>query len=45
MSNNVFIIKKLESIRKYEKKIKMKRVDFESSIDSFHYFFFEKVDE
>ena len=42
MSNNVFMIKKLESIRKYKKKMKMKRVDFESSIDSFHRFFSKK---
>ena len=36
------MIKKLENIRKYEKKMKMKRVDFESSIDSFHRFFSKK---
>ena len=40
MSNNVLIIKKLENIRKYKKKMKMKRVDFEMLIvDSFHRFF------
>ena len=39
MSNNVFMIKKLENIREYKKKMKMKRVNFESSIDSFYRFF------
>ena len=40
MSNNVFMIKKLESVRKYEEKMKMKRVDFKTSIvNSFHRFF------
>ena len=40
MSNNVFIIKKLESVRKYKKNMKMKRIDFELLIiDSFHRFF------
>ena len=39
MSNNVFIIKKLENVREYKKNIKMKRIDFESSIvDSFYRF-------
>ena len=43
MSNNVFIIKKFENVRKYEKNMKMKRVDFESSIiDSFYRFFSKK---
>ena len=43
MSNNVFIIKKLESVREYKKKMKMKRVDFETSIvDLFHRFFSKK---
>ena len=43
MSNNVFMIKKLESVRKYEKMMKMKRIDFETSIvDSFYRFFSEK---
>ena len=43
MSNNVFIIKKLEDIRKYKENIKVKRIDFESSIiDLFHRFFSEK---
>ena len=37
------MIKKLESIRKYEKKKKMKRVNFESSIDSFYRFFSKKL--
>ena len=45
MSDNILIIKKLKDIRKYEKKMKMKRIDFESSINSFYYFFFEKADE
>ena len=39
MSNNVLMIKELENIRKYKKKKKMKRVDFESLIDSFYRFF------
>ena len=39
MSNNAFIIKKLENVRKYEKTIKMKRAGFETLIiDSFHHF-------
>ena len=38
MSNNVFIFKKFKSIRKYEKKIKMKRINFETLIDSFYRF-------
>ena len=43
MSNNVFIIKKLENIREYKKYIKIKRIDFESSIvDSFYRFFSKK---
>ena len=42
MSNNVFMIKELKNIRKYKKKIKMKRVDFESLIDSFYHFFSKK---
>ena len=33
------MIKELENIRKYKKKKKMKRVDFESLIDSFYRFF------
>ena len=40
MSDNVFIIKKFEGVREYEKNMRMKRIDFESSIiDSFHRFF------
>ena len=39
------MIKKFENIRKYKKKMKIKRVDFESSINSFHRFFFEKTDK
>ena len=43
MSNNVFIIKKFESVREYKETIKMKRTDFKTSIiDSFHRFFSEK---
>ena len=39
MSNNVFMIKKLESVREYKKKKKMKRIDFETLIvDSFYRF-------
>ena len=46
MSNNVFMIKKLENVREYKKTMKIKRVDFETSIiDSFYRFFFEKVDK
>ena len=43
MSNNVFMIKEFENVRKYEKNIRMKRIGFESSIvDSFHRFFSKK---
>ena len=43
MSNNVFIIKKFESVREYKKNMKIKRIDFESSIiDLFHRFFSKK---
>ena len=43
MSNNVFIIRKFESVRKYKEKMKMKRIDFETLIvDSFHRFFSKK---
>ena len=43
MSNNVLIIRKFENIRKYEETMKMKRVDFETSIiDSFYRFFSKK---
>ena len=42
ISNNVFIIEKFENIRKYEKKIKMKFINFETSIDSLHRFFSKK---
>ena len=39
MSNNALIIKKLENVRKYKKTMKMKRIDFKTSIiDSFHRF-------
>ena len=37
------MIKEFENVRKYEKAMKMKRVDFETSIiDSFHRFFSKK---
>ena len=43
MSNNVFMIKEFKSVRKYEKKMKVKRIDFETSIiDSFYRFFSKK---
>ena len=43
MSNNAFMIKKFEDVRKYKKKMKMKRIDFETSIiDSFYRFFSKK---
>ena len=43
MSNNALIIKKFENVRKYKEKIKMKRIDFKTSIiDSFHRFSSEK---
>ena len=43
MSNNVFMIKKLENVREYKKKMKIKRIDFETSIvDSFYRFFSKK---
>ena len=47
MSNNVFMIKKFEDVREYKKTMKMKRIDFETSIvDSFHRFFSkESMDE
>ena len=39
MSNNVFIIKELENVWEYKKTMKMKRIDFETSIvDLFHRF-------
>ena len=43
MSNNVFIIKELKGVRKYKETIKVKQIDFETSIiDSFHRFFSKK---
>ena len=43
MSNNALIIKELENVREYEKAMKMKRIDFETStVDSFHRFFSKK---
>ena len=43
ISNNVFMIKKFESVWKYKKTMKIKRVDFETSIiNSFHRFFSKK---
>ena len=42
MSNNVFIIKKFESVREYKETMKMKWVDFETSIINSFYRFFSK---
>ena len=43
ISNNVLMIKEFENVRKYKKKMKMKRIDFKTSIiDSFHRFFSKK---
>ena len=43
MSNNVFMIKKLESVREYKETMKIKRIDFKTSIiDSFYRFFSKK---
>ena len=43
MSNNVFIIKEFENVRKYKENMRIKRIDFESLIvDSFHRFFSKK---
>ena len=43
MLNNVLMIKEFKNIRKYKKTMKMKRVDFETSIiNSFHRFFSKK---
>ena len=43
ISNNVFIIKELKDVQKYEKTMKMKRIGFETLIvDSFHRFFSKK---
>ena len=40
MSNNVFMIKEFEGVREYKETMKIKRVDFKTSIiDSFHRFF------
>ena len=39
------MIEKFKSIREYKKKIKMKFINFKTSIDSFHRFFFEKIDK
>ena len=36
------MFKKLENIREYKKKKKMKFIDFKTSIDSFYQFFFRK---
>ena len=43
MSNNVFIFKKFKNIREYEKKIKMKLINFKMLIDLFHYFSSKKL--
>ena len=42
MSNNVFMIKELESVREYKKTMKIKRIDFETSIVNSFYRFFSK---
>ena len=43
MSNNAFIFKKFKNIRKYEKKMRLKFIDFKTLIDSFHRFFSKKL--
>ena len=43
MLNNVFIIAKFKVIRKYKKKMKIKFINFETSIDSFYYFFSKEL--
>ena len=42
MLNIVFIIKEFENIREYKNKMKMKLINFETSIDSFYRFFSKK---
>ena len=39
------MFKEFKGIRKYEKKIKVKFINFEMLINSFYHFFFEKVDK
>ena len=39
------MIEELKGIRKYKKKIKMKFINFETSINSFYRFFSEKVNK
>ena len=39
------MIKEFKNIRKYEKNIKMKFINFETSIDSFYRFFFEEINK
>ena len=43
MSNNFLTIIKFKNIREYEKKMKMKFINFETSIDSFYRFFSKKL--
>ena len=45
MFNNVFIIEEFENVQTYKKKIKIKFINFQTSIDSFYRFFFGEVDE
>ena len=42
ISNNAFMIKEFENVRKYKKTIKVKRVNFETSIIDLFYRFFSK---
>ena len=42
MSNNVFMIKEFKDVRKYKKNMRVKRIDFESSIIDLFYRFFSK---
>ena len=42
MFNNVFIIEKFKNVQTYKKKMKMKFINFQTSIDSFYRFFSKK---
>ena len=42
ISNNVFMIKKFENVREYKEKMKIKRIDFKTSIVDLFYRFFSK---
>ena len=42
MSNNAFMIKKLKNVREYKEAMKMKRIDFKTSIVDLFYRFFSK---